>query len=740
MNGPGHFYAAFLAAFLSFAITSHAAQRDTVSVYSDTSAVSVFSVVEVLDEAVATAEKSRVVYRLDRSRISGNSSLSAAGGTAVDVLRSIPSVQVDAEGNVSFRGSSGFVVYVDGHQSVLEGTQALQQVSASLIEDIEIITTPSAKYKTDGDVGIINIVTRKQDEAGVSGIFSASGSTIGSWNGDALLNFRKGAGRFYAGLSASQAKGRSDFRQDRTTVVDEYITVSESDGQRFSCNSSYIARVGYELNLENHRLLFEAQTGDTEVARGGDLAYQESRRYGTCLINNALYDSYDRYSNEKRLAQLTADYDWKINERGDNLSFRSRFRYDWYALEYTESNMFDTSGARYEGTRGYEDEAHWDIDVSLGYDLHYRPSGVAEFGYQLTSYSEFGDYSIKYWDREDRDFEWQDDLYAPFWYRRQLHSAYAMFTDRFGPVSVNAGLRGEHTVDRMNIAVEGASRNIKRWNLFPSAHVSYEAANRNTFSAGYSYRVARPGIWELEPYITYEDYYTKKIGNPDIRPEYIHSAEIGYRKRFKGDNVLSVNGFYRHRTDVRERIRTAYAQEPGVTLDSLVNAGNDRTVGIEASADLKPVRWWSTMVSGSLYHYRFKSTYEGSTDASTLSYAFSMLNTFNLGKTTRMQFDANFVGPRILSQGRENAYCYFDFAIRQQILKNRLQASLVARDVFRTAKYYSTRNSPTLMSSTFVRPVYPHIVLSLSYTFNASGHKESTGAVSSGAMFEGKDF
>lgn len=740
MNGPGHLYAAFLATFLSFAITSHAAQRDTVSVYSDTSAVSVFSVVEVLDEAVATAEKSRVVYRLDRSRISGNSSLSAAGGTAVDVLRSIPSVQVDAEGNVSFRGSSGFVVYVDGHQSVLEGTQALQQVSASLIEDIEIITTPSAKYKTDGDVGIINIVTRKQDEAGVSGIFSASGSTIGSWNGDALLNFRKGAGRFYAGLSASQAKGRSDFRQDRTTVVDEYITVSESDGQRFSCNSSYIARVGYELNLENHRLLFEAQTGDTEVARGGDLAYQESRRYGTCLINNALYDSYDRYSNEKRLAQLTADYDWKINERGDNLSFRSRFRYDWYALEYTESNMFDTSGARYEGTRGYEDEAHWDIDVSLGYDLHYRPSGVAEFGYQLTSYSEFGDYSIKYWDREDRDFEWQDDLYAPFWYRRQLHSAYAMFTDRFGPVSVNAGLRGDHTVDRMNIAVEGASRNIKRWNLFPSAHVSYEAANRNTFSAGYSYRVARPGIWELEPYITYEDYYTKKIGNPDIRPEYIHSAEIGYRKRFKGDNVLSVNGFYRHRTDVRERIRTAYAQEPGVTLDSLVNAGNDRTVGIEASADLKPVRWWSTMVSGSLYHYRFKSTYEGSTDASTLSYAFSMLNSFNLGKTTRMQFDANFVGPRILSQGRENAYCYFDFAIRQQILKNRLQASLVARDVFRTAKYYSTRNSPTLMSSTFVRPVYPHIVLSLSYTFNASGHKESTGAVSSGAMFEGKDF
>ena len=733
-------FAASVAAFACCIYSASASVRDTVSVQYDTSAVSIFSVVEVLDEAVMTAEKSRVVYRMDRSKVSGGASLTAAGGTAVDVLRSIPSVRVDAEGNVSFRGSSGFVVYVDGRQSVLEGTQALQQISAALIEDIEIITTPSARYKTDGDVGIINIVTKKQKEAGVSGIFSALGSTIGSWNADALLNFRKGAGRWYVGLSASQSKGRSDFSQERKTIVDDYVTTSESDGQRFSCNSSYIARVGYELNLSDHRLLFEAQTGDTEVARGGDLAYYEVRDFPGSMKSDDLYDSYDRYSNEKRLAQLSADYDWKINERGDNLSFRSRFRYDWYALEYTESNMFETSGARYEGTRGYEDEAHWDIDVALGYDLHYRPSGVAEFGYQLTSYSEFGDYSIKYWNRDIQNFQWQDDLYAPFWYRRQLHSAYAMFTDKFGPLSLNAGIRGEHTVDRMNISVEGASRNIQRWNLFPSAHLSYEAPKRNIFSAGYSYRVARPGIWELEPYITYEDYYTKKIGNPDIRPEYIHSAEIGYRKHFRGDNTLAVNAFYRHRKDVRERIRTAYAQEPGVTLDSLVNAGNDRTAGIEASADLKPFKWWSTVVSGSFFHYRFNSTYEGSADASTLSYTFGMLNNFNLGKTTRMQFDANFVGPRILSQGREDSYVYFDFALRQQILNNRLYASLVARDVFHTAKYYSTRNSPTLISSTCVRPVYPHIVLSLTYTFNASGHKESTGAVSSGAMFEGKDF
>jgi len=177
-----------------------------------------------------------------------------------------------------------------------------------------------------------------------------------------------------------------------------------------------------------------------------------------------------------------------------------------------------------------------------------------------------------------------------------------------------------------------------------------------------------------------------------------------------------------------------------VTLDSLVNAGNDRTAGLEASASVKAARWWKMVLNGSVYHYRFRGTYVGSTDASITSYAFAMINNFNLGKTTRMQFDMNFVGPRVLSQGREDGYCYFDLAVRQDMLKGKLHASLVAHDIFRTAKYYSTRVSPTLISSTHVRPKYPNIVLALTYTFNAAGHKESTGAVSSGAVFEGKDF
>lgn len=690
-----------------------------------------------LEEVVVTGERSKIVYKLDRQRISGSSSLAASGGTAVDVLKLTPSVRVDAEGGVSFRGSSGFLVYVDGKQSALEGAQALDQIPAANVEDIEIITTPSARYKTDGDVGIINIITKRHDQQGVSGSVNVSGSTIGAWNTDVLLSYKKGASRWYVGVAGSEKRGKSDFDQTKTTIVDDYVTTSKADGIRESNNASYIGRVGWELGKNGHSLLVELQGGMTKTGRGGEMLYDEHRMKGDVVLNDNLYNSKDGISNEKQLAQIATDYVWKINERGDKFAITGRLRYDWYALEYTESNMFDMSGERYEGTRGYESEHHWDFDGTMSYQLNYREGGKAEVGYQYTSYSEHGDYNIKYWDRAQHDYVWQDDLHAPFFYRRQIHSAYLMLNDKFGPLSVEAGVRADHTIDQMDIEIEGMSRYIKRMELFPSAHLMYEAPGKNFISAGYSYRTNRPGIWQLEPYITYEDYYTKMTGNPDIKPEYIHSAEVGYRKTIAEENTISVTGYYRHRKGVRERVRVAY--EPGVTLDSLINAGNDRTWGVEMSAQVKAARWWSMNVNASLFDYKFDADYEGCTDSKNTGYTASMINNFTLGRTSRLQFDANVVGPTVLTQGREDAYCYFDLAFRQQLFKNKISASIVAHDVFRTARYNNYRISPTLNSTTHVRPRYPNIVLSISYVFN-SKHKEHTGAVSKGAVFEGKDF
>ena len=682
---------------------------------------------EGLREVTFTGEKNRIVYKLDRQQISASSSVTASGGTAVDILSGLPSVLVDSDGNLSFRGSTRFLVYVDGKPSPLEGTSALQQIPAASVEDIEILTTPSARYRTDGDAGIINITTKKSSSDQWSGLFTTTGSTLGTWGIDGTLNYRKGRNNWYAGGTLQQLKGRSEFTQEKMTDVMGIKTTSLSDGERWSRNGTYVGRAGWQYSDgRKHNLSLDLQAGRTDYWRGGDMQYS---------ANGSLFDSHDRYNLMKDLFQVSLDYVWRPDDKNE-IAIQNRFRYDSYSIEYTESNMFDSDGNRYEGTRGYEEEHHWDCDGSLTWKLRYREDGSLEAGYQYTTYSEHGGYRIKYWDREAAQFDWQEDLATPFYYRRQVHSLYAMIREQVGKFSFDAGLRGDRVIDLMDIDIADASRDIKRFNLFPSAHLQYDAGKAGTLRAGYSYRTNRPGIWQLEPYITYEDYYTKKKGNPDILPEYSHSGELGWNKSFGKGNSLSATAYYRHRRDITDWIRTAY--EPGVTLDQIVNAGNQKETGFELAGVWHPASWWTSSAAGSVFDYRFISRNEACTDARGFYYQANWINSFQASKTTRIQFDAYAVGPKILTQGREKAYAYFNLGLRQQMLKDRLTLSAVAHDVFHTARYLNSRTAPGLVSRTLVRPKYPNVVISLTYNFNSSDHKASS--ASSSNLFEGKDF
>lgn len=688
-----------------------------------------------IQEVTVTGEKNMIVYKLDRQRISGSTSLAVAGGTAVDVLAGTPSVQTDSEGNVTLRGSSNYLVYVDGHLSPLEGTAALQQIPAASIEDIEIITTPSARYRTDGDAGIINIMTKKNKASGWSGMLNLSAGTLGTWNVDGDLTYTKGRNSWYVGGTFQDIHNRSDFNQEKTTIVEGIKTVSTANGERWRRYGTYTGRAGWQfVNGRKHNLSLDILVGKTVNWRGGDMAYSQDMGIGDDIVITD-FDSHDRYKLAKTLYQYSLTYMWRPAD-GHEITATSRLRYDSYSIEYTESNMFDKSGSRWEGTRGYEEEHHWDADGSLTWKWSVADACKLETGYQYTTYSEHGGYRIKYWNREAQDFEWQDDLATPFYYRRQVHSIYTMATGAAGKFSYDAGIRADRVLDVMEIEIADASRDIKRFNVFPSAHASYDAGNAGSFSAGFSYRTNRPGIWNLEPYITYEDYFTKKIGNPDINPEYISSAEVGWRKAFTPKASISATIYFHDRRDIADWVRRPY--EPGVTLDEIVNAGNQTETGLEVLGSFKPASWWSSNLGASGFYYDFNATNPVCQDRNGLFWKADWMNSFTAGKDVHVQFDAHAVGPRIITQGREDGFFYCDLAGRKSFLKGKLTLSAVAHDVFHTARYYNIRETDGLKSITSVRPKYPNFIFSLSYRFNASNKKAAN--VSSDSLFEGKEF
>ncbi len=703
----------------------------------------------IMREVSINGQRSRITYRLDRQRIDASQVLTAQGGTALDVLRAVPSVAVDADGQLSYRGSQNFQVYVDGKLSPLTGSEALRMISAASIRDIEILTTPSAKYKTDGDVGIINIVTRRSETDGWDVAVNGTASTWGTLSMDAKINYRTGHHNIYIGGQGSDIHNKSRFEQEKWTASSDPSqggenrgVTSYADGTRFRDFRTFIGQGGYEFDDGmHHRLAVDLQGGRTINPRGGDMKY--STWTTTSLTPSPLTpllegteEAHDRYKLTKYLFQTAVDYTWKIGERGDELNASSRLRYDRFSEEYTESNMFTQDGVRQEGTRGYETEHHWDCDGALSYKLHYRQGGTLETGYQYTTYSENGDYRICYWDLPTQAFVWQDNLYAPFYYRRQTHSAYAQLSDGFGHFLFDAGLRMDHLRDDMDLPTI-TSRHRRYTEFYPSAHLSYTADEAGTFTLGYSRRTNRPGIWKLEPYITYEDYHTRIIGNPDLASEYIHSVELSWRKTI-GTTGLTATGFARRRTGVVDYIRRAY--DVGVTLDSIINAGNEWREGLELQVVAKPFAWWQLTANGSLFHYNFRATYEGCTSAHGTMGMAGWINNFRLAKNTSLQLDGHFVGGENLTQGKESAYVYFDLAARQSLLGGKLQLGLVWHDVFHTARYHSLRTSALLRSETWVRPSFPCIALSVSYRFRQPNAKAKEGAISKEAEFVGKDF
>ena len=239
----------------------------------------------------------------------------------------------------------------------------------------------------------------------------------------------------------------------------------------------------------------------------------------------------------------------------------------------------------------------------------------------------------------------------------------------------------------------------------------------------------------MEPYITYRDFYTAEIGNPDIRPEYINSFELNYRKNF-GENTVSATAFHRYRKDKIERLRVPYSA--GVTLDSMSNLGHDYSTGIELSVSLHPVRWWNTTVNGNVYHYKVKNEQAaGGNTTSSTNYDILWNNLFNLGKYTRIQLDGSFVGPSVTTQGRTDAYWYANVAVRQQLCNRKLTATLAFRDIFRSAKYISDIQTADLRSLTRIKPKYPQITLTLSWTFNSFKAKSTQAKEDRSEMFEG---
>jgi outer membrane receptor protein involved in Fe transport len=681
-----------------------------------------------LGNVVVTGERPQMSYKIDRKVVFVESNVTAIGGTAVDVLESTPSIQTDIDGNVTLRGSSNFTVLIDNRPSVLEGSEALQQIPASTIERIEIITNPSAKYDPDGTAGIINVILKEQKRNGLNGIVDLSYGSFNQYNADALLNYRVNKFNFFAGFELQNRAMRGLGKSERETYLNDttFYLDSEEHG-KFGHNGNEI-RAGIEFFPDENNVI--SIEGNFDARGFGRTSNSEYHSYTLPLTSDTYYLQDNSSKRSGRSYSLNMNYDRSFGGPDHKLQATAYYSHDNDGsldklkdiITDSEWNINDPEPFMQRATEsGIENEFRFIAD-------YFRPVGAEgkfEAGYQLRYESESTDYHYDEFDHIVNDWVNFEDRNNDFSLMRNIQAAYAIFGTSTKIIDFQLGLRAEYTDRVLSQNALAQEYKINRIDLFPSAYLTKKLPFEQQLQLSYSRRINRPRTWYLDPFPSYEDQLNIRMGNPDLEPEYVGSYEFNYQKMNKNTSITA-ELYYRQTNNMMSRVSSL--RDDNIMINTMANIGKDHSFGTEIMFTADPWKWWNLSLTGTLFRYWIKGEIEGETvDQTTNTWNARLNNNFKLKWNTRIQLMAFYTAPSITAQGERGSNFMVNGGIRQDFLKNRLTAAIQVRDIFRTMHMTYTAKGTNFYTYNERNPMGPVFTFSLSWKINNYKKRDMNG-------------
>ncbi len=659
------------------------------------------------------ANRTPITYQIDKKVIKVSGQTTALSGTAVDVLENVPSVDVDIDGNVKLRGSGSFQVLIDGKPTILESSEALQLIPASSIEDIEIITNPSAKYDPDGVAGIINIVLKKNKLRGISGMINGNAGTYGRYGGDALLSYRHKNLIFNLSTNYNRRNFPGNQTLKRRTINNGQIFYTNSNGDSRWTMIPYGIRAGLDINLGHWDVLsIGGRVGNRSMERHYDLAYREN----SPLKGEFEYRSNDLWKRSGDYYAVNAGYQHRWPQKDHRFSAQIIFNRRT-GDEISTNELWQKDGSLSDRKRTLQDGPGQSLRLKMDYTCPVNAQTKWEAGYQ-SRFSNSDDNSELYnYDLQTKRYVFQPLFSHQATSRRDIHSLYVTFSSRLAALGYQLGLRAEYTYRTISVK-DSQTFKIDRLDVYPSVHLSYRFGGGRQIMASYTRRIRRARPWFLEPFLTWTDAYNVRRGNPALKPEYIDSYEVGHQL-FWGRSLLSLEAYYRVTNNKVERVRSVYPYHANVILQTFENVGKDYSLGVEFLLNRDIFKWWNVNYMGTLYRYRV----EGRLNAldfsnSSFNWGLRFNNDFRLGKHTRVQLNLRYKSPTVTSQGRSEAFFSTDLALKQQFFKRKLSVTLQARDLFNTMRHEYTSEGTNFYYYRSVDHPGPLLSLTVSWIFN----------------------
>ncbi|MDG1037546.1 MAG: TonB-dependent receptor [Polaribacter sp.] len=650
---------------------------------------------QALDEVVVTGEVSKTVFKLDKRVFNIGKDISSTGASALEVLNNVPSVNVNIEGDISLRGSSGVQILINGKPSVLadQSSNALGTITADMIDSIEIITNPSAKYEASGTAGILNIILKKEEKKGWNGSISVNTGIPDNHSLGLSLNRRTENFNLFAQLGA----GYRSLPQESENINQNLITdeVLLSNGKEFRNETFFNLTLGTDYHINDLNVL----------TLSGNFAYEiedQPSNYNfqffdenNNLISNWIREESTKATNPKYKYELNYKKQFKNNE-DHTLQFSALGSFFGKELESQFTNT-TSSGTNINSDQQTETNFQQaDYTFKADYVNPISEVYTIETGAQYAINDVGNDFEVRdliggvYVVNEDltNNFEWNQKVLG-------LYATVAFEKEKWG---IKAGLRLEQT--NVNTLLTNTNQSNERdySNFFPTLHTSYKISDNVSFQAGYSKRIFRPRLWDLNPFFNIRNNFNIRVGNPNLQPEFTDSYELTSIYKV-GKASLSSSLYHRYTTDVVERVSTF---KNNVTFYTPENIGTNSSIGFETNGKYTPNKWLTLTGDFNFNYFDRAGTFENQVfDFTGNQWSSRLGSKIGFPKDIDVELTGNYRSGFETIQGEQTGFAFMDLGIRKKIFKGKAIVNLGIRDVFASRIQERFVNQPTFETYSF---------------------------------------
>jgi outer membrane receptor protein involved in Fe transport len=676
----------------------------------------------MLQKVTVTAQKKLVEKTPQGFIINAASDITQAGGTATDLLKNAPTVNVDAEGNITLRGKAPLVL-INGRNSTITN---LDQLAASSIESIEIINNATARYDADAESGIINIKLKKNKLAGTNGSFSlsAGAGARGRISSSVLLNHKTKKWNLGIGYDNRFAGRTRKINGSRTNyfLPDTYLLTQNRNDKRKEQLQNLKLNIDYAADDKNS-FSFEA-AGNTEGQDNDESLNTLLRKQ-----NNSFNSNTNRHSLElarAKVAELAMTYNRQFasERRSFTATVSTSLNYDRENTDINSQSLTENYVAAgnpfWERTHNYENGTVSNAIVDYAFPA--SATGQIEAGYKGTFRTLNADFEKS--DEVNGSYIINTGASNTFIFKEQVQAAYIQYSSyserpKQHQWKYMAGLRAEMVTNNGKTKQASNNFNNQYVKLFPSAYLLYYINPQTYWKLSYGKRINRPGLGQLNPFTDVTDALNPHSGNPNLKPEITHNLELGFNKEWNNFS-LSSNLFYRYALNTIRQF--AQLQPNGANLTLPINIGNATTFGIENIATVKPAKFYDFNASLSLFQLHINgANAAGDAVRNAFGWYGKLINNFTPWQGGRLQLIGSYNSALATPQGKRIGQYYADLGFQQKIHKKgnaRLGITIV--DLFNTLKSGYENNTIQFSNTRRSKADTRAIMITFGYSFKSA--------------------